>query len=420
MTVLEDARALHGDLIRMRHDLHTRPELGLDLPYTQERVLAELDTLPLEITTGTALSSVTAVLRGGLPGPTVLLRGDMDALPVTERSGVAFASREPGRMHACGHDLHTTMLTGAAHLLAARRDTLPGNVVFMFQPGEEGPGGAGLMIDEGVLDASGQRAVAAYALHVASAMIPNGVFASRPGTALAAADAVQVTVRGQGGHGSMPHLAKDPIPAACEMVTALQTMVTRRFDIFDPVVITIGSFHAGTVDNVIPGEAVFSATLRSFSREAHARIKDEVAAVVRGIAQAHGLEAEVDFGRMSYPVTVNDTDAVADAGTAIRELLGEERFFESPRPGAGAEDDSLVLDTVPGAMVMLGACPADRDLAKAPANHAPEAAFDDTVLADGAAVYAELALRRLTAAAADPTALEAETQAPQPQAAVAE
>lgn len=398
MTVLEDARALHGDMVRMRHELHARPELGLDLPYTQERVLAELAGLPLETTTGRALSSVTAVLRGALPGPTVLLRGDMDALPVGERSGVDYASTLPGRMHACGHDLHTTMLAGAAHLLSARRDTLAGNVVFMFQPGEEGPGGAGLMIDEGVLDASGERAVAAYALHVASTMIPQGVFTCRAGTALAAADSVQVTVRGQGGHGSMPHRAKDPVPAACEMVTALQAMVTRRYDIFDPVVITVGSFHAGTVDNVIPGEAVFSATLRTFSRETNARIKDDVAALVRGIGAAHGLEVEVDFGRMSYPVTVNDPGAYAHAGTVVREVLGEERFVESPRPGAGAEDFSLVLDDVPGAMIMLGACPADRDATKAPANHAPEAAFDDAVLADGAAIYAELALRRLASA----------------------
>ncbi|MDI2127653.1 M20 metallopeptidase family protein [Yinghuangia seranimata] len=406
MTVLEDARALHDDLVRMRHDLHARPELGLELPYTQERVLAGLDGLPLEVTTGQALSSVTAVLRGARPGPTVLLRGDMDALPVTERSGVGYASTVPGRMHACGHDLHTTMLAGAAHLLSARRDTLAGDVVFMFQPGEEGPGGAGLMIEEGVLDASGQRASAAYALHVASAMLPQGVFSGRPGTALAAADSVTVTVRGQGGHGSMPYLAKDPVPVACEMVLALQAMVTRRFDIFDPVVVTVGSFHAGTVDNVIPGEAVFHATLRSFSREAHGRIKDEVVAVVRGVAAAHGLEAECDFGRMSYPVTVNDADEAAHVAATVREVLGEERFRDAPKPGAGAEDFSLVLEDVPGAMVMLGACPADRDLAKAPANHAPEAAFADDVLSDGAAIYAELALRRLTAAEAEQVATE--------------
>lgn len=395
MTVLEDARALHDAMVRMRHDLHARPEIGLDLPYTQERVLAELAPLPLEVTEGRALTSVTAVLRGARSGPTVLLRGDMDALPVTERSGVPYASTVPGRMHACGHDMHTTMLAGAAHLLAARRESLAGNVVFMFQPGEEGPGGAGPMIDEGVLDASGERAEAAYALHVTSSMIPQGVFSTRPGTALAAADSVTVTVRGAGGHGSMPHLAKDPIPVACEMVTALQTMVTRKFDIFDPVVITVGSFHAGAVDNVIPAEAEFAATMRSFSRESHARVKDEVVAVVRGIAAAHGLDVELEFGRMSYPVTVNDADAVRDVGTVVRELLGEERFAEAPKPGAGAEDFSLVLDNVPGALVMLGACLSSRELEKSPNNHAPEAAFDDAVLADGAAVYAQLALRHL-------------------------
>jgi hippurate hydrolase len=296
-------------------------------------------------------------------------------------------------MHACGHDMHTTMLAGAARLLAARRDRLAGNVVLMFQPGEEGPGGAAPMIEEGVLDAAGERPVAAYALHVTSAAIPRGVFMGRGGTAMAASDSLAVTVRGSGGHGSMPHRAKDPVPAACEMVLALQTMVTRRFDIHDPVVVTVGQFHAGTAENVIPGEASFGATLRSFTRESHARIKDEVVAVVRGIAAAHGLTADIDFGPMGYPVTVNHEDAVDHVARTVREVLGEERFVPQPRPGAGAEDFSHVLEQVPGAMIMLGACPADRDLVRAPANHSPEAVFDDTVLADGAAVYAELALR---------------------------
>ena len=387
--LLDDATALQDELVRLRRALHATPEIGLDLPRTQEQVLAALDGLPLEVATGERLTSVTAVLRGARPGPTVLLRGDMDALPVAERTGLDFAASN-GAMHACGHDLHTTMLAGAARLLAARREELAGDVVFMFQPGEESAGGARLMIEEGVLEASGGKPIAAYALHVAAGVLPAGLFVSRGGPALAAADRLRVTVRGAGGHGSTPHNAKDPIPAACEMVTALQTFVTRAFDVFDPVVLTVGSFHAGTAENVIPDEASFSATVRSFSATAQARLKEGTERVVRGIAAAHGLEAEVDY-LLEYPVTVNDAEEAAFAAGTIRELFGEERYFESPRPFPGSEDFSFVLDGVPGAFVALGA----RVKGCAAYNHSPEAVFDDAVLADGAALLARLAIDRL-------------------------
>src|SRR5690242_19447596 len=186
MFSLDDGQRLADRLTTLRRALHREPELGLDLPLTQAKVLAELDDLPLEISTGTALSSVTAVLRGGRPGPAVLLRGDMDALPVTEESGLDYASQVPGRMHACGHDLHTAALAGAARMLAERRDELAGDVVFMFQPGEEGSGGAHLMIEEGVLEAAGERVVAAYAMHVMSGGFPLGVIGTRAGTMLSA------------------------------------------------------------------------------------------------------------------------------------------------------------------------------------------------------------------------------------------
>src|SRR5580700_6631778 len=293
--VHDDAEAIAGDLRQLRRAIHREPEIGNDLPRTQEKVLAALDGLPLELTLGRALSSVTAVLRGGQPGPAVLLRGDMAALPITERTGLDYASAVTGVMHACGHDLHTAMLAGAARILSARQRELPGNVIFMFQPGEEGHGGAQYMINEGVLDAAGDRPVAAYAVHVASAQYGHAQFATRPGPMMAAADVLDVTVRGHGGHASMPHLSADPIPAACEMVTALQTLVTRRFDVFDPVVITVGSFHAGTVNNVIPDEAAFEATLRSFSHESQSRLRDETVRLVRSIAEAHGLTADATY-----------------------------------------------------------------------------------------------------------------------------
>ncbi|MEV6033316.1 M20 family metallopeptidase [Nonomuraea sp. NPDC052116] len=395
MSFTESARDMRDDLIQLRHSLHTTPELGLHLPRTQEKVLAALDGLPLEVKTGTELSSVTAVLRGGRPGPAVLLRGDMDALPVAEKNDLPYISQLPGQMHACGHDLHTAMLAGAARLLSARREELAGDVIFMFQPGEEGYEGAKHMIAEGVLDAAGARPVAAYGMHVVSAMLPPGLFASRPGPIMAAADTFLVTVKGRGGHGSSPHRSLDPIAAGCEMVTALQTMVTKGFDVFDPVVVTVGSFHGGSADNVIPDEARFEATVRTFSKDNRTKVKRRLVEVVRGIAAAHGLEVEASFG-MGYPVTVNDGGEAAFVGRTADELFGPGRYFVSPQPIMGSEDFSYVLEEVPGAFVFLGACPADRDPATAPYNHSPEAVFDDAVLSDGAALYATLAHARLS------------------------
>jgi amidohydrolase len=394
--VHDDAVALSGEIAELRHAIHRDPEIGLDLPRTQQKVLAALDGLPLEITRGRSLSSVTAVLRGTRPGKTVLLRGDMDALPVTERTGVPYASCVAGAMHACGHDLHTAMLAGAARLLSARQAELAGNVIFMFQPGEEGAGGASQMISEGVLDAAGERPVAAFALHVASAELPLGVASSRAGTMMAACDTLEVTVRGRGGHASQPHHAADPIPAACEIVTSLQTMVTRRFDVFDPVVITVGSFHAGTANNVIPDEARFLATVRSFSAAARAAVKDAAVRLARDVASAHGLTAAAEYID-GYPVTVNDGTELRFAEQTIASLFGAERYLAAPDPLTGSEDFSFVLEQIPGAFVMLGACTPGADPATAPFNHSAEAVFDDGVLADGTALYAELALGRLAA-----------------------
>lgn len=400
MDLLEDAHAMGGDLAALRHALHQSPEVGLILPRTQEQVLAALEGLPLSVSTGTRTTSVTAVLRGsaprpaGGPAPVVLLRGDMDGLPVHEQVDVPYRSRLDGAMHACGHDLHTSMLVGAARLLCAHRDHVAGDVVFMFQPGEEGFDGAGVMIDEGVLDAAGRRADAAYGMHVFSALVPRGRFLTRPGTMMAASDELHVTVHGSGGHGSTPHRAKDPVPAAAEMVTALQTMVTRRFDAFDPVVVTVGQLHAGTKANIIPDEARLEATVRTFSEAARARMQAEAPALIEGIAQAHGLEATARYVTQ-YPVTVNDVDETAFAADSLREVFDGARHERMAVPLGGSEDFSRVLAAVPGSFVFLGAAPEDADPATAPFNHSPLARYDDGVLADGAAAYAELATRRL-------------------------
>ncbi len=396
----DDAHGLAEKITGLRHAIHREPEIGLDLPNTQRKVLAALEGLPLEVSRGQALTSVTAVLRGARPGKTVLLRGDMDALPVTERSGVPYASEVPGVMHACGHDTHVAMLAGAARLLAARRAELAGNVIFMFQPGEEGCGGARLMIEEGVLDAAGERPAAAFALHVGSDD-PGGTFSSRGGPMLAASDALEVTVHGRGGHGSQPSRAADPIPAACEMVTALQTMVTRRFDVFDPVVITVGSLHAGTARNVIPDDARFSGTVRTLSAGNRAIVREAALELIHKIAEAHGLSAAAEFVE-GYPVTVNNPAQVAIAEEVIAATLGADRYVLQRNPDPGSEDFSYVLEQVPGAFISLGACPPGADADGAPTNHSAEAVFDDAVLADGAAVYAALALRTLAVLPAQP------------------
>ncbi|HWD04920.1 MAG TPA: M20 family metallopeptidase [Amycolatopsis sp.] len=397
MSLRSDAAALHPDLVALRRVLHRTPEIGLDLPRTQQKVLHALDGLGLEITLGRDLSSVTAVLRGGEPGGAVLLRGDMDALPVTEASGEEFSSEIDGAMHACGHDLHTAGLVGAARLLAARREHLRGDVVFMFQPGEEGCDGASYMIEEGVLAAAGRPVDAAYGLHVSSSR-EAGMFTCRPGPLMAASDAVKVRVVGAGGHGSAPELSRDPIPAACEMVTAVQTRMTRGFSAFEPAVLTVGSFHAGTRRNVIPDEAVFEATVRSFDPEVRERIRRQVVRACEGIAAAHGVDVEITYDA-EYPVTVNPRAGYEFAADTVREVFGEERFSLLPQPMTASEDFSRVLAKVPGAFVFLGAS-RSADPATAANNHSPRAVFDDAVLADGATLLAELACRQLTALAA--------------------
>ncbi|PRB41244.1 amidohydrolase [Arthrobacter sp. MYb23] len=403
MTIAADAKELRDDIVRLRHDLHREPEIGLQLPRTQEKVLKALDGLPYEITLGKETTSVTAVLRGGAnhasaEKPVVLLRADMDGLPVQETTGVDYTSRVDGAMHACGHDLHTSMLAGAATLLAERRDQLAGDVILMFQPGEEGFDGASYMIKEGVLDAAGRRADTAYGMHVFSSLEPHGQFVTKPGVMLSSSDGLVVTVLGAGGHGSAPYSAKDPVTAAAEMVTALQVMVTRQFNMFDPVVLTVGVLHAGTKRNVIPETARIEATIRTFSEESRRKMMEAVPRLLHGIAAAHGLEADVHY-QEEYPLTINDDDETTTAEKVIAGMFGESRHTRMATPLSGSEDFSRVLAEVPGTFVGLSAVAPGADHTTSPFNHSPYALFDDGVLTDGAALYAELAVSRIAALA---------------------
>ena len=390
---ITEASEIQNDLVAIRRHIHQEPELGLDLPKTQAKILAALEGLGLEVSTGKSLSSVTAVLRAGDSKKTVLLRADMDALPVAELADLPYKSQIDGAMHACGHDLHVAMLIGAAKLLVKNKSQLSGDVVFMFQPGEEGFDGAGHMIKEGVLTASGRKADATYGIHVTSSSIPTGTFTTKPGTMMASADEIHVTVVGMGGHGSQPHTAKDPIPVAAEMVGALQLMITRSFDAFDPVVITVGQFHAGTKANIIPDTAEFQATIRTFSPENRARIQVEAVRLCKSIAEGYGLKAEVKVIEQ-YPVTVNNDAHAQFVGRVAGELFGNEAYMDMPHAIAGAEDYSRVLEAVPGSYVFLGAS-VDQDFTKSEANHSPRAMFDDSVLYRGTALLSELAVRSL-------------------------
>jgi len=386
-----DAVAILPDLVALRRALHADPELGLDLPRTQQKVLDALEGLPLEITTGTRTTSVVAVLRGGRPGPAVLLRGDMDALPIEETTGLEFASTN-GTMHACGHDLHTAGLVGAARLLSERRDELHGSVIFMFQPGEEGHGGAKVMIEEGLLDAAGERPVAAYAIHVAPG--PRGLFATRSGAVAAGSNQLFVTVDGRGGHGSQPHQTLDPVPAAAEIVLALQSFVTRRFDAFDPVVLSVTRLSTGEgAVNVIPEQVELAATVRNMSPASLATLQEGLPRVIEGVAAAHGLTADVRFDTM-YPVTVNDPAETAETVDVLQGVFGEQRVVIMPTPMMGSEDFAFVLDEVPGTFIALMTSPPDADPSTIEWNHSPRVLFDDAVLGDQAAALASVAFAR--------------------------
>jgi amidohydrolase len=391
--LLDAARALQPRTVSLRRQLHKHPELGLDLPKTQAAVRHALDGLGLHVSTGESCTSVIAVLNGDQPGPTVLLRGDMDALPLKEDSGLAFASETGDTMHACGHDTHTAMLVSAARLLQSRKAALTGRVIFMFQPGEEGQHGARHMLEEGVLKAAGRPVEQAFALHITSTA-QSGVVMCRPGPMMASADAWTVTVTGKGGHGAMPDRAIDPVPAAAAMVGALQTMVTRRFSVFDPAVITVGRISAGTTSNIIPETAELQGTVRTLSDASRALVQSEIPKVCEHIAAAHGCTSEfrIDTG---YPATNNDASVAPRVLDLAGAVLGQKNSALMPEPLMAAEDFSYVLQQVPGALAFLGACPPGVTPEEAAPNHSNRVHFDESAFAHGVALYAAFALDAL-------------------------
>ncbi|MEH3158952.1 MAG: M20 family metallopeptidase [Sphingomonas taxi] len=379
------------DVITLRRAIHAEPEIGLHCPNTTDKIKAALAGLPLEFHQGGSTTGLIAILKGqgGDNGRTVLLRGDMDALPLTEETGLSFASTIPGRMHACGHDTHTAMLVGAAKALCARADSLPGTIVFMFQPGEEGYHGARFMIDDGLLAIA--KPDAAFALHI-TPNVPAGVVVTRPGSIMASADTVRATIRGAGGHAAMPHDCIDPVPVACEIVTALQTFVARRIAVTDPAVLSITKIEAGSAHNIIPDEVQLLGTLRTLSEGTRTTMQAAIRRIAEHIAAAHGATAEVTVDD-GYPVTVNDP-----RGAALVEAVAGELgtpFAPMPQPMMGAEDFSYVLRAIPGAFAFLGGAPAGSDAGTNPPLHNTRMTIEESVMAKGIAMHCAIATRYL-------------------------
>ena len=391
--ILAAAEVILPDVIEVRRRLHRRPELGLELPETQAVIVEGLRALGLEPKLGGTSTSVVAVIEGARPGPTILLRGDMDALPLTEDTGLDFASEVPGVMHACGHDTHVAMLLGAARLLVERRDELAGRVLLMFQPGEEGPHGARLMLEEGLLEEGPhgagdvQRAVA---IHI-STRYAAGKILLRPGALMASADEFRGTVRGRGGHASSPHLSLDPIPTAAELVLALQLAVTRTIDVFDPAVLTIGRISGGTTNNIIPEIVEIEGTIRTVSPKARETMHNLVRRVAKGVGATHGTHVDLEVIH-GYPVTMCDPEVTEWVRGLAIGLAGDDHVHVLAHPIMGAEDFSYVTERVPGMMAFLGARPPTEDPATAPQNHSNIVVFDEPSMAVGVALYAAAAL----------------------------
>jgi hippurate hydrolase len=367
-------------IVALRRDIHREPELGFDTERTAEKVLVALEGLPLDVETGVAENGIVATLEGEGDGPTVALRADMDALPILEDTGLPFASETEGKMHACGHDGHTSMLVGAAHALSGMRDRLGGNVKFIFQPAEEGGGGGKVMVDEGVAD----DASSIFALHLWPGL-PLGKVATKAGPIMAAADAFEMEVKATGAHGAMPHLGSDAIAIAAQIVTALQTIVSREVDPVEPAVLTVGEIGAGTAFNVIPDRAHLGGTVRTLNADLRQNMPRRMEELARGIAKGMRGDVDLDY-TFSYPVTVNDEAAANLALDVAEGLFGTESVLELPGPSMGAEDFSYFLESLPGAFIWLGIGEDASGL------HTPKFAFDEDVLLLGSALLAALAI----------------------------
>jgi amidohydrolase len=393
---IEQAAArVHDKVVEVRRDIHRHPELGNREHRTGKLVRDRLKALGLEVRYPIARTGVIGILRGGEPGPVVALRADIDALPIDETREVPYRSSNPGAMHACGHDAHTAALLGAAEVLASLKDRLPGTVLFLFQPAEEGPpegetGGAPLVLEEGALD--DPRPTAIFALHV-SPLLEAGRIGWCEGPILASSDHFVIEVKGRKTHGAYPHTGLDPVPVAAELVAALQALVTRELDAQAPKVLTIGSIHGGNRFNIIADAVTLEGTLRALDPGVRRELKERMERTIRGITAAHGTTAELRFVGPGHPPTVNDPTLALTIVPALERALGRAQVVRV-RPEMGAEDFADYAARIPGLYVRLGVRNEARGITAMV--HTPEFDLDESALVIGVRALATMAWQALT------------------------
>jgi hippurate hydrolase len=389
MPIINRIADFHDDMTAWRQDFHMHPEIGFEEHRTSAVVADKLRDFGVdEVVTGIAQTGVVGVIRGRKPGEAIGLRADMDALPILEETGLPYASKTPGTMHACGHDGHTTMLLGAARYLAETRN-FAGTVYVIFQPAEENSGGGKVMVDEGLFSRFPMRMV--FGMHNWP-VIPAGVFAWRHGPVMAACSNFEIKVTGRGAHAAQPHTGTDPILVAAHIVTALQSIVARNLEPVETGVVTVGSIHGGNANNVIPETVVMTGTTRWFSDAVGDMLEAAVTRVATSTAAAFGARAEVDYHR-KYIATVNDPEATDLAAAAARSVAGEARVVPMVKPTMGAEDFSFMLAAKQGCYIMLGG---GRGTGDAMVHH-PKYDFNDAILPVGASYWATLAEQLLPA-----------------------
>lgn len=382
MPVVNRIAEFSADMTAWRRHLHTIPELSFDCPKTAGFIAERLREFGVDaLHEGIAQTGIVAIIQGQGEGPTIGLRADFDALPITEDTGLDYASLHPGKMHACGHDGHTTMLLGAARYLAETRN-FAGRVALIFQPAEEAGGGAGVMVDEGIMDRFNISQV--YALHNAPGF-DAGAFYTNPGPLMAAVDTFHVHIQGVGGHGAMPHESRDPVMAACGIAMAIQTIVSRNHYALDDLVVSVTQIHTGTVDNVIPDKAYLNGTVRTFDPRVQQMVMERMQAIVDGQAASYGVQARLDY-EIGYPATVNDAKKATFAAEVAGEVAGENRVVAEAGREMGAEDFAYMLQARPGAYLFLGQ-------GEGAGLHHPKYNFNDEVAPVGASFFARLVER---------------------------
>ncbi len=385
--------ALHAEMIGMREHLHRHPELGFEEVETAAYIASRLGAIDgvEEVRQGVGKTGVTAVIRGAAPGPTLLLRADIDALPIHEETGAPYASTRDGVMHACGHDGHTSILLTVARVLAERRDEMAGTAFLVFQPAEEILTGAQTMLDDGLFALAGAPVTATLGLHLAN-WLPLGTVGVREGPSFAAVDRFSVTINGRGGHGAMPHLTADPLVAAAETVLSLQRIVSREVSPLEPAVVSVCQMEGGTAFNIIPPEARLVGTIRTFNPDVRRSIAERLERVVAGVAAASGVEQRLEL-EAGPPSVVNDAAMCALVRTAASPIVGPEQVIE-PERTMGGDDVALLLNRAPGCYFLVGSSDPDRGL-DAPHHH-PRFDFAAEALATAATVFADTALAYLS------------------------